>query len=633
MDNLIHLLPDPIANQIAAGEVIQRPASVIKELVENSVDAGATKIDIEIKDAGKTLIRVTDDGKGMDPMDARMAFERHATSKIREAADLFALTTMGFRGEALPSIAAVSQVILQTRTPDAQIGTRVELEGSKFISQEQVMCATGSSFSIKNLFFNVPARRKFLKSDDTEFRHIITEVQRIAAVHPDIAFTLRHGDSTTLKLSPTTLKQRIVDIFGNRLLQSLLPIDSHTPLVDIHGFVSSAGSSRKRGAQQYFFVNDRFMKHPYFHRTVMNAYESLITAGEQPEYFIFLKVDPSTIDVNIHPTKTEIKFEAESEIGRLLYTVLRESLMKGASVPSIEFDREQLVDIPTFTPLQGKEMTDLPIISPPSESPEYDITLPNTDIPSEYRLPDITDWDSFYSSFEANRSTQPEHQVRHRSSSLNFGKSATPDSASQTTQLLHSSLTFDTPKDTSSALVIGEYAILAEGEGILVVHILRAKMKVWYEEYRQSLTLSRLLPNRLLFPELIELTVQEEILLHRHREVLKRIGFDISDMGARSYAINAIPEGFASGAEGELLLELLHECDESERESEEILQDRILLTLTRRRLRQESETSTRVEVVRLVHALQRYSPHTHTPDGKLILSVITPQELRKRFGS
>lgn len=348
MDSLIRLLPDNIANQIAAGEVIQRPASVVKELVENAIDAGATDIQIEIKDAGRTLIQVIDNGKGMAPMDARMAFERHATSKIRQAEDLFALTTMGFRGEALPSIAAVAHVSLQTRTSDSEQGIRVELEGSKVTGSTPVVCPVGANFSVKHLFFNVPARRKFLKTDDTEFRHIISEIQNVAAVRPDISFTLRHNEVVTLKLDPSSPKQRIIDLFGKRLSENLLTIDMETPLAHIRGFVTKASASRKRGAQQYFFVNDRYMKHPYFHRMVMNAYGGLIPQGEAPEYFLFFSVDPASIDVNISPTKTEIKFEAETDIASILYSAVREILMMGAAVPSLDFDDEKM-EIPVAT--------------------------------------------------------------------------------------------------------------------------------------------------------------------------------------------------------------------------------------------------------------------------------------------
>ena len=284
--DIIQLLPDSVANQIAAGEVIQRPASVVKELVENAVDAGAHRIDVIAVDAGRTSLQVVDDGCGMSETDARLAFERHATSKIRQAADLFTLTTMGFRGEALPSIAAVAQVELTTRTAEADLGTHLSIEASRVISQEPVAAAVGSNFVIKNLFFNVPARRKFLKSNQTELSNISTEFERIVLVHPDIAFTLTHNDTTLLNLTPSTLKARIAAVFGGRIAERLLPVEVQTPMVRIHGFVGKPEASRKRGAQQYFFVNNRYMRHPYFHRAVQEAFTRLIPADEQVPYFI-----------------------------------------------------------------------------------------------------------------------------------------------------------------------------------------------------------------------------------------------------------------------------------------------------------------------------------------------------------
>ena len=300
MGDIIHLLPDSVANQIAAGEVIQRPASVIKELVENAVDAEAKRIDVVVVDAGKTSIQVIDDGKGMSETDARLAFERHATSKIRQASDLFALSTMGFRGEALASIAAVAQVELRTRQKESEIGTCVSIAASKVTEQEPVACAPGSSFLIKNLFFNIPARRKFLKSNQTELSNILQEFERVALVHPDIAFSLTHNDSTMLSLTPSSLRQRIVNIFGRKLNEQLLSVEVETTLVKLSGFVAKPEYARKKGAHQYFFVNGRYMKHPYFHKAVMEAFDQLIPTGEQVSYFLYFEVDPANIDVNIH---------------------------------------------------------------------------------------------------------------------------------------------------------------------------------------------------------------------------------------------------------------------------------------------------------------------------------------------
>lgn len=348
MSDIIRLLPDSVANQIAAGEVIQRPASVIKELVENAIDAGAQHIDVLVTDAGKSSIQVIDDGKGMSETDARLSFERHATSKIREAADLFALRTMGFRGEALASIAAVAQVELRTCVEGEELGTKLVIAGSKVESQEAISCPKGSNFCVKNLFFNVPARRKFLKSNQTELSNILTEFERIALVNPNVSFTLYHNDAELFNLPAIQLRQRIMGVFGKKINQDLLSLDVDTTMVRISGFVARPESARKKGARQYFFVNGRYMRHPYFHKAIMDAYEHLIPVGEQVSYFIYFDVDPGNIDVNIHPTKTEIKFENEQAIWQILAAAVKETLGKFNAVPSIDFDTEGMPDIPAF---------------------------------------------------------------------------------------------------------------------------------------------------------------------------------------------------------------------------------------------------------------------------------------------
>ncbi len=348
MSDIIHLLPDSVANQIAAGEVIQRPASVIKELVENAIDAEAQEVHVLVTDAGKTCIQVIDDGKGMSETDARLSFERHATSKIREASDLFALRTMGFRGEALASIAAVAEVELKTRQEGEELGTRLVIAGSKVESQEAVSCPKGSNFSVKNLFFNVPARRKFLKSNSTELSNILAEFERIVLAHPEVAFYLYSNDSELFNLSAMPLRQRIMAVFGKKMNQQLLTVEVATTLIKISGYVAKPETARKKGSHQYFFVNGRYMRHPYFHKAVMDAYEHLVPAGEQVSYFIYFEVDPANIDVNIHPTKTEIKFENEQAIWQILAAAVKESLGKFSAVPSIDFDQEDMPDIPAL---------------------------------------------------------------------------------------------------------------------------------------------------------------------------------------------------------------------------------------------------------------------------------------------
>ena len=385
MSDVIQLLPDSVANQIAAGEVIQRPASVIKELVENAVDAGAHTINVLIVDAGRTSIQVIDDGCGMSETDARLAFERHATSKIRQADDLFSLHTMGFRGEALPSIAAVAQIELRTRRQEDEIGTCLTMSASRVENQEPCSCSVGSSFTISNLFFNVPARRKFLKSNATELNNILTAFERIVLVYPDIHFTIHSNGQELMNLKAGSLRQRIADIYGRRYGQELLPVNVETALCKITGFTAKPETARRKGAHEYFFVNGRFMKHPYFHKAVMQAYDRLIPDGTHVPYFIYFEVSPSAIDVNIHPTKTEIKFENEQAIWQILLAAVREALGRFNAVPTIDFDTEgRPADIPVFNPLDTSRQTPLqaptvkvdPTFNPFRTSP--DLTSPPT---------------------------------------------------------------------------------------------------------------------------------------------------------------------------------------------------------------------------------------------------------------
>lgn len=348
MEDIIRLLPDSVANQIAAGEVVQRPSSIIKEMVENSIDAGATNIQVLVVDGGKSNVQVIDNGKGMSETDARLAFERHATSKIRQASDLYNLSTMGFRGEALASIAAVAQVSLTTRREEDELGTYIEISGSKVEKQEPVACAVGSNFAVKNLFFNVPARRKFMKSNQTELTNVVQDFERIALVYPDIAFSLYNNGVEMYHLPQSTLRQRIVDVFGKKINTELLPIEVETSLVSISGYVGKPESCKKKGAKEFFFVNGRYMRHPYFHSAVIRAFENLIPPGEHISYFIYFAVDPSSIDVNVHPTKTEIKFDNEQPIWQVLSATIKETIGKFCNVPLIDFDVEDKPDIPAF---------------------------------------------------------------------------------------------------------------------------------------------------------------------------------------------------------------------------------------------------------------------------------------------
>lgn len=619
MDSLIKLLPDNIANQIAAGEVIQRPASVVKELVENAIDAEASEIQIIIKDAGRTLIQVIDNGKGMEPMDARMAFERHATSKIRQADDLFALTTLGFRGEALPSIAAVSHVVLQTKARGNEQGIRVVLEGSRVVANEPIACAEGANFAVKHLFFNVPARRKFLKTDDTEFRHIISAVHNVAAVHSEIAFTLLHNDQEVLRLAPATPKQRIIDLFGKRFTEQLLTINMETPLVHIRGFVSKTTATRKRGAQQYFFVNDRYMKHPYFHRMVMNAYRDLIPQGESPEYFLYFSVDPAAIDVNISPTKTEIKFEAEVDIASILYSAVREALMIGAAVPTLDFtEASSRLHIPVATPADSAHLPEPPTISPVVEFKSRMNTTPSGlgltrgEGENTLRKPDLSDWDKFYDSFESKRFSSEGQQEPPFSREI-------PSSPVQKVQV-------------EQLMLLGKYALFPHPQGLAIASIHRAQFRVQYERYRERMVAGGLPSQRLLFPSLVELNAKEGEEIKRYMSHFQRLGFDLSDMGQNTYTVNALPSGIEAGAEELLIKELIAECQASIKGNVEALTEGLLRQLTKFEIAQTSRAITTVEGVKeLLNELLSLSDYVITPEGKRILSFMSLGELDKRF--
>lgn len=406
MSDIIRLLPDSVANQIAAGEVIQRPASVVKELVENAVDAGAQSVEVIIKDAGRTLIQVVDNGKGMSDTDARMAFERHATSKIVQADDLFSLHTMGFRGEALASICAVAQVELKTRTADSEIGTRLVISGSKVESQEPVACGVGSNLMVKNLFFNVPARRKFLKKDAVEFTNIAREFERMALVNPQIDLKLIHNDTLIHQLMRGSLKQRISDLFGKSVEKQMIPVSTSTSIVTVEGFVGMPEHARRRNPLQYLMVNGRHMRHPYFHKAVMQCYEKLIPADQQPNYFLNFTVDPATIDVNIHPTKNEIKFENESAIWQILAAAVRESLGRFNAMPGIDFDAApESIDIPVFNPnANGAHGVEIDVDYNPFAQPMPATPTPSApssgsgrgSMPSVRRSGIASNWDALY---------------------------------------------------------------------------------------------------------------------------------------------------------------------------------------------------------------------------------------------
>ena len=624
MSDIIRLLPDSVANQIAAGEVIQRPASVIKELVENAVDAGAKHIDVLVTDAGKTSIQVIDDGKGMSETDARLAFERHATSKIREASDLFALHTMGFRGEALASIAAVAQVELRTRQQGEELGTSLCISGSKVESQEVVSCSVGSSFTVRNLFFNVPARRKFLKSNQTELSNILTEFERIALVNPDISFTLHHNGTEMLNLPAIPLKQRIMGVFGKKINQELLSVEVDTTMVRISGFVGRPETSRKKGARQYFFVNGRYMRHPYFHKSVMDAYEHLIPVGEQVSYFIYFEVDAANIDVNIHPTKTEIKFENEQAVWQILSAAVKETLGKFNAVPSIDFDTEGMPDIPAFenspySSLQFPQTSYNPSYNPfntsPSSSPSYS-------------RQESKGWEHFYEGLERQtgnavadvypEEAMPVEEYTSAETSLPFyGQTgeATPVAEASSQHYQYK----------------GRYILTSVKSGLMVIDQQRAHIRVLYDRYLEQISSRQGASQGMLFPDIVQFSASEIPVLQEIMEDLSFLGFELTDLGGGSYAINGVPAGIEGLQPVKLVQDMLQTAIEKGCKVKEEVQSILALSLAKATAIVPGQVLSAEEMNHLVDDFLTSTSPNYTPDGKVALAVIKEDELEKLF--
>ena len=605
MSDIIQLLPDSVANQIAAGEVIQRPASVIKELVENSVDAGAKNIQIQVIDAGKTTILVTDDGKGMSATDARLSFERHATSKIRKADDLFALHTMGFRGEALASIAAVAQIELKTRQESDEVGTLLSISGSRFVGQEPCSCAVGSSFSVNNLFYNVPARRKFLKSNSTELNNIITAFERIALVYPNIAFTLQSNGTELFNLKAGVLRQRIIDIFGKRLNQELLSVKVDTTMCRINGYVGKPESARKKGAHQYFFVNGRYMKHPYFNKAVMAAFERLVPTGEQVPYFLYFEVAPEDIDVNIHPTKTEIKFENEVPIWQILSAAVKEAVSMFNDIPSIDFDTEGRPEIPVYTPTE------------------------NVEVPKVKYNPD---YNPFRNSSEAPRSSSPSNRWEELYQNL--------QKPSQETELFSSKMTLpdiqeeEEPtenvieeKSPSHYQYKGRYIMTAVKSGLMIIDQHRAHVRILFDQYQEQLKRSEAAAQKLLFPENLHCTASEEVTLSKILPELQDLGFEISPLGGSTYAILAVPSGLEGLDMINLLRDMILSAQEKPTNLREEISRELALTMARKAAIPQGQVLNNAEMENIFNSLFSSSNPNYTPDGKNILCILKQNEI------
>lgn len=614
MSDIIHLLPDSVANQIAAGEVIQRPASVLKELVENSIDAGATFIQVVIKDAGRTLIQVVDNGKGMSETDARMAFERHATSKIKNADDLFALRTMGFRGEALASIAAVAQVELRTRRPEDELGVLVEVAGTRVFKQETVQCDSGTSFQVKNLFFNVPARRRFLKSDNVEKSHILNEFYRIVLVNTNVSFSLFDGDDEIFNLPASNNKVRIENVFGKnakkRWQQQLLTIETTTNLVTISGYVGKPEYAQK-SANQYFFVNGRYMRHPYFHKAVLMAYNQMIQASESPNYFIYFDVDPQTIDINIHPTKTEIKFENEQAIWSILTAAIKEALGKFNIVPSIDFDQEGAVDMPVNVRVEN--------VRPPQTNfnPNY-----NPFGSTNYKRPNL-DWEQLYGDFE--KKDEP------ISSSIDWESNADLPITPSFTQQEQQQVIDNLETRAENYQYKNRYILTGIKSGLLMIDQHRAHTRILFDLFLNQIENSQGVSQQVLFPEVLELSADDTLFFEQILSDLQHIGFEFEALGNNSYNVKGVSSHAGTGSVIDLLLEMLEKAKTTALDPTASIHETIALTLAEAASLKSGQRLSTEEMSDLIDRLFACANHNFTPDGKKIMTIFTQDELEKRF--
>lgn len=623
MENIIRVLPDSIANQIAAGEVIQRPASVVKELVENAIDAGATQIDVVLKEAGRNLIRVVDNGKGMSPEDARLSFERHATSKIRQAVDLFHLHTMGFRGEALASIASVAQVELVTRRSGDELAWKVEIEGSVISNEEPTLAAQGSRFTVRNLFYNIPARRKFLGDNAKELKAIREEFIQIALVNPSIHFTLTHNDDALYVLPPSNLKQRILNIFGKRnsgqLHKQLYPVDVNTQLIRISGFVGDPSAACQRDQMQYFFVNDRFIKHKGFRSAVMKAYELLVPQGQQPTFFLYLEVDPETLDVNIHPTKTEVKFEHEQAIWPIIHATVREALGKSNAVPSIDFDRDDAPDIRVFT--GDRDVSSPSLKFDPAYNPFKGQSGSNSS-----RTPQ--NWDLLFQGFEKQKDDLASQEHAWESQAAEKVEQSAFVSDTLPANRLFELDGLDA--DASKFQLFGSYVVLQRPNSLWFIDQHRAHVRILFERYLTMIETGKSTSQALLFPEILDLDAVQRLSLLEVMDDLHGFGFDVQCSG-NDFTVMAVPSDLKGSQPGLVLDELLHSLSEP---GDNLHQDRrrkLALRLAKVAAIPYGQKLSEAEMTDLVERLMSLTENKYTPDGKPILMPFTEEELSKRF--
>ena len=597
--DLIHLLPDSVANQIAAGEVIQRPASCLKELVENSLDAGAHRVQVIVRDAGRTLLQVIDDGCGMSEMDARLAFERHATSKIREAQDLFSLRTMGFRGEALASICAVAQVEMTTRRAEDETGTLIEIHGSDVVRQEVCSCPVGTNIKVSNLFFNVPVRRKFLKTDQTELRNLLTEFYHIVLVYPKVNFTFVHNDEILLELPAGTEKQRIEAIFGNPkrnvYTSAFVDINTETEMVNIHGFVIKPENATKK-AEQYFFVNGRYMRHPYFQKAVLTAYSGMLTGEYQPSFFIYFDINPEAIDVNIHPTKTEIKFADEQTIFQILMASVREALGKFSLAPTIDFENPDPLDFPQ-----------------PSSKP---VSQPQVTV------------DPTYNPFHTRGAIYPDRAPRNWEDLYEGLPNIQTHPAQPSDPCILSLADAETCPLWQYG---GKYILAPTANGLVLINQHRAHIAVLYAQFIEQLKHTQGAMQQLLFPEVLALPKDEMVLVNTMLGDLRAIGFDIEQLSPDSYSIQGVPAQIANMSAVPILQDIILQVRDRDADTQAEWREQIAMSLANNAAIPYGKNLTEEEMRDILTRLVQTANYRRLPNGKTIVSLLSDEEIGKRF--
>ena len=602
MENKVRVLSQQVASQIAAGEVVSRPASVVKELVENAVDAGADNIRVILTDAGRTLIQVIDNGCGMNPVDARTAFERHATSKIRESDDLFSLTTFGFRGEALPSIAAVAQVELRTRTADSETGTAITIKASEIEQEEPCVCPVGSSFTVRNLFYNVPARRKFLKSNQTEFGHVLNEIERVALAHPEVAFELTHQNEQVLSLPASAIKQRIVNLFGRKMNEALLPVEVETSVVKVSGFCSNLDSVKGKGAKQFFFVNGRFMRHPYFHKAVLSAYEGLVPESDQPSYFLFLDVPPETIDVNIHPTKTEIKFQDEQVIWKILMAAVKETVGRFEEMPTIDFNTADMPDIPI-----------------------YDASRPVTQPKVSYN-PD-------FNPFSGGRSETGQSRSNRENWSKLYGEAIERKVNDGAIPFTPMSETFVQPEEEiiKPYQFADRYILVPSDQGLMIIDQHRAHVRVLFDRFMAAANTRSAASQGLLFPEMFQLSASDAAVFADLKPRFAALGFDLSDMGRGAIAVQGVPSGMEGQDYERLITDMIADLRINPTHEEDRQLESMALAMARKAAIPAGRHLSETEMQELVRSLKACSMPSRTPDAKTVYVIKSVEEISKWF--